>query len=54
VKSSQELQKVEGKISKSSAPSKTKPVMERLFQSTGAKAFVDRPCLPERKGEEKY
>ena len=54
MKSKQELDKLESKISKSNAPSKTKPVTEPLFQSTGVKAFIDRPCPKERKGEEKY
>lgn len=47
MKSATELQKLERAISKSNAPSKTKPVEERLFQDTGAKGFVDRPRLPQ-------
>jgi hypothetical protein len=53
MKSEKELSSIEKSISKSNAPSKTKPVMEPLFQNTGAKAFVDRPCDPKAKYEEK-
>lgn len=52
VKSEEELKKVEGSISKSNAPSKTKPVTAPLFRNTGAKAFVDREPLPQRKLKE--
>lgn len=53
MKSEQELTKIEKSISKSNAPSKTKPVTEPLFRNTGAKAFVDRECPPQEKYEEK-
>jgi len=53
MKSEQELRRIEGSISKSSAPSKTKPVTEPLFQNTGVKAIVNRKCLPQEKYEEK-
>lgn len=52
MKSEQELTKIEKSISKSNAPSKTKPVTEPLFRNTGAKAFVDRECLPQREESE--
>ena len=52
MKSEQELKKIESSISKSSAPSKTKPVTERLFRNTGVKAFVDRPRVEQSKLKE--
>jgi len=52
MKSEKELQSIERSISKSNAPSKTKPVEERLFRNTGVKAYVDRERLPQAKTEE--
>lgn len=49
MKSAEELKKVEKSISKSNAPSKTKPVTEPLFRNTGVKAYVDRGRLPQSK-----
>lgn len=50
MKSAEELKKLEGSISKSSAPSKTKPVTERLFRNTGeVGAGMDRERLPQAK-----
>lgn len=54
MKSEEELKRLDGQTSKSNAPSKTKPETAPLFRNTGAKAFVDRECLPQREAEEKY
>lgn len=48
MKTEQELKTLEKKISKSNAPSKTKPVTAPMFRDTGAKAYVDRAAPAQR------